>query len=124
MHDNFRSLTRKTILFPITSEQILGLNYLGLYCDFSVAQELKRLRRYYYSTHLVKAIVNAENNYFIWAKYKDSGLSLNRFKGTYFIVTPDFTKLEKPTQLLKKITMIKIKKYYHICRRFIRSLNK
>ena len=73
-HDNFRSLTRKTILFPITSEQILGLNYLSLYCDFSAAQELKNLRRYYYSTKLVKAIVNAENNFFIWTKYKDSDL--------------------------------------------------
>lgn len=123
-HDNFRSLTRKTILFPITSEQIFGLNYLSLYCDFSVAQELKRLKRYYYSSQLVKAIVNAENDYFIWTKYKDSGLSLNRFKGTYEIATPDFTKLEKKTQLLKRIIMIKIKKYYHICRRFIKSLSK
>jgi len=123
-HDNFRSLTRKTILFPITSEQIVGLNYLSLYCNFSMTKELKKLRRYYFSRQLVKAVVKSENSYFIWTKYKDSGLSLNRFKGTYEIVTPNFIKINSSTQLLKRIAVVKIKKHYHILRRYINSLRK
>ena len=119
---NFKTLTRKTLLFPITDEQIVGLNYLALFCGFPISRELKKLRRYYFSLTLTKAIIKAENEHYIWTKYSDSGLSVNRFKGTLTIITPKIIKLNGKTEIAKKLGIIKLKKYRHILRRCINSL--
>jgi hypothetical protein len=120
--ENFKTLTRKTIMFPITDEQIVGLNYLGVFCGFPISKELKKLKRYYFSITLIKFIIKAENQNYIWTKYSNSGLSVNRFKGTLTIITPKIMKLNGKTEIAKKLCIIKIKKYFHILRRCINSL--
>lgn len=120
---NYRYLTRPSIFFPITDEQIVGLSYLKLFANLSINDaDIKRFKRYYFSKSLVNSILFAEKNLFIWALYKNSGLTINRFKGTYLIDTSSINELIINANLkiiIRKIVKLKLKKYRHIIRRIV-----
>ena len=111
-------LTRKSIVFPITDEQIVGLNFLSLYCGFKIDSEISNLKRYYLSSNLVRAILSAEKNMFIWVKYSQSGIASNKFSGSLKVLTPLEIEINSSLILFSKLLIIKIKKYKHIVRRF------
>lgn len=123
---NKHILTRSKMLFPITDEQITGLTYLRLFSNFEINQSrIRRFKRYYISLPLLKSIIFAERNLFIWAKYYRSGLSTNRFRGTYFIDTKEVgaKPMKSNSQtILKLIIIIKLKKFKHIIRRITANL--
>jgi len=124
---NFDVITRREIRFPITSEQILGLNYLYLYCDFPLGDEIYKLHRNYRSIKLVRAIVGAERNYFKWSSYKASGLSVNYLKGTLNINISRVQNLDSIFAICKMLLKVHLRLIYHHFRRYFqgfRSLRK
>jgi hypothetical protein len=121
-YTNKKILTRKAVKFPITDEQIVGLNFLYLYCGFNINSEISKLKRYYFSSDLVTAILRAEKNMFIWTKYSQSGIASNKFSGSLKVVTPIDIKINSSLTLFSKIFILKLKKYKHITRRIFQGL--
>lgn len=112
-------LARKEIRFSITSEQLFGMNYLANYCGFPIDLELRKLRRQYISLKLIRSILYAEKNLYIWTQYKKSGFSVNYLRGTYGIKVPD--KVHKPGSLniLIALFIVLLKKIKHHYRRYL-----
>jgi hypothetical protein len=121
---NFKVLTRKSIRFPITSEQILGLNFLYLYCNFPLENELYRLRRNYKSIKLVQSLVVAERKYFKWSSYKTSGLSANYLKGTLGINIERFQYLDSFHIICKMLFQVYCRAIYHHFRRYFQGFQR
>jgi hypothetical protein len=113
-----KRLTRKSNRHPLTSEQILGLNFLNLYCDFPLNTKLDKLGKYYGSSKLIKSILNAEVNYFKFLSLKQSGFVINKYQGTYFINTPSNLDTELHDKFLLKLVVVFLKRYKHMFRRF------
>ena len=122
--ENFETLTRKAVRYPITSEQLLGLNFLRLYCGFAIDNELPRLRRNYTSYKLVESLVFAEQNYFRWSEYKCSGFSANYLRGTLHINTTRFEFLSSRRKILIMLTRVFLRRLLHHNRRLLRGLQK
>jgi hypothetical protein len=124
---NFKDLTRRTIIFPVTDEQIVGMSYLYLYSNFPVFSHVRKIKRYYNSVSLMKTIIHAEKYLFIWARYYKSGFTKNRFIGTYHIAVPG--NLSYPNQgillfYFLRLVTLKIKKIRHILRRLLLGIKK
>lgn len=120
--NNFEVLTRKSINYPITPEQLLGLNYLKIYTGLEIDDKLFKLRRNYISLSLIKSVLNAENNLYVWSKYNLSGFSLSYLKGSSFIVIPVNMSLMGKTDVLKKILIVILKRIKHRYRRYFVGL--
>ena len=118
---NFDVITRSEIRFPITSEQILGLNYLHLYCGFPLGDEIYKLRRNYSSIKLIRAIIAAERNYFKWSSYKTSGLSVNYLKGTLNINISRAQTLDSIFTIFKMLLKVYLRLIYHHFRRYFQG---
>lgn len=116
---NFNVITRSRIRFPITSEQVLGVNYLHLFCDFPLSDELGKLRRNYKSVKLIRALIVAERDYFKWSSYKTSGLSANYLRGTLNININRFKYLDSISVILKMLCVVYLKSIYHHFRRYL-----
>ena len=119
---NFEVITRSEIRFPITSEQVLGLNFLHLYCNFPLGDEIYKLRRNYKSMKLVRALIAAERNYFKWSSYKASGLSVNYLKGTLNINIDRVQYLDSFHVICKMLLQVYLRSIYHHFRRYSQGL--
>jgi hypothetical protein len=117
-------LTRKNLRYPITSEQILGLNYLQLHCGFPISAEIRRLRRNYTSFTLIKSLLLAEQNYFRWSEYKSSGFSANYLRGTLYINTARFEFLSSRKKIVIMLSKVFLRRLLHHNRRLLRGLRR
>jgi hypothetical protein len=121
-HSHF--LTNSKIRFPITPEQVIGLNYLGLYSSFDIASKIPLLRRHYISFDLIKSQIRAEKELYRWILYKDAGLSVNYFAGTLAINTSRKVLLHSNTRILRNLSTLILKKVYHHYRRYIQGVRR
>lgn len=119
--NNFELLTRPTIKFPVSDEQIVGLNYLKLYCKFPLMDELNKIKRYYSSKRLVKSIMIAEQGFIVWSSYATSGFTKNKFKGTAMITIPKENN-GATKYYLRNLLIVVVKRYKHMLRRMITGL--
>jgi len=115
---NRKLLTRKRVRFPITIEQILGMNYLYLYSNFSIHKRITNLRRYYLSPGLIKSILEAEQSLFIYLEYKQSGFTVNYLKGTFYIRVPKVIFQKNYLIILKKLIIVLLKRVKHHYRKY------
>lgn len=113
-----KRLTRKANRHTITSEQILGLNFLYLFCDFPLNSILDELNKYYVSPKLIKSILKAEINNFKFLSLKKSGFILHKYQGTLFINTPANLDRQINKKIVIKLIIIFLKRYKHMFRRF------
>ena len=118
---NKKILTRKKIKFPITNEQLLGFNYLNLYCNFPLEQEKLKLKKYYFSMPLIKSQILAEKNNYHLFDYKTFGLSVNYFSGSFAIKTSEVANLENKKTILNNLIVVLLKQIKHLIRKFIVS---
>lgn len=114
-------LTRKANKHVLTSEQILGLNFLYLFCDFPLNSIRNKLHKYYISPKLIQSILKAEVNNFKFLDLKKSGFVLHKYQGTLLINTP--RKLDEGihNKIVIKLSIVFAKRYKHKFRRFISS---
>jgi hypothetical protein len=119
---NKEFFSRKGIILPIGSEQILGLIYLHIYYNFDIYKYLHKLRLHHVSYELMTKLIQAENESFIWARYYNSGFSQNYFKGMYFIRVPENIISKSKKYLYIKILIMFLKKIKHLVRRYLRGL--
>jgi len=115
---NNKILTRKTIRHPLTSEQILGLVFLNIYCNFPLFKKLFMLRKYYISKDLIKSILIAEKNNFVYFEYKKSGFSNYVYPGTIEIKTPNNLYSQDRINLSKRLVILLLKRVKHLARRY------
>lgn len=111
-------LIRKAIRHTVTSEQILGLNYLYLFHDFSLNSILDKLDKYYVSPKLIHLILKAEVNSFKFLSLKKSGFILHKYQGTFFIKTPKNLDNNIHKKIIFKLGIVFLKRYKHRFRRF------
>ena len=120
-------LTRKANRHVLTSEQILGLNFLYLFCDFPLNSIGDKLHKYYISPRLIQSILKAEVNNFRFLSLKKSGFVLHKYQGTLLINTPRKFDEEIHNKIVIKLLIVFVKRYKHKFRRFIlsfKSVNK
>jgi len=115
-------LTGKANRHVITSEQILGLNFLYLFCDFPLNFIADKLHKYYISPKLFHSIIKAETNNFKFLSLKKSGFVLHKYQGTLFINTPRELDINLHNKIVIKLIIVFIKRYKHKFRRFKSSL--
>ena len=102
-------------------EQILGLNFLFLFCEFPLYSEIHKLNKYYISIKLIKAIIRAEEKNFIFLSLKQSGFALYKYQGTRYIKTPkDIYKISR-TKIALKLIIVISKRYKHLVRKYLRA---
>jgi len=111
--------SRKKIIHPIGSEQILGLVFLSIYYSFNLDKYMNRLGHNFISRDLVSKLIQAENNSFIWTRYNNSGFTENRFKGLTFIEVPARILSRTQKELNIKIIILLMKKIKHTFRRYL-----
>jgi len=116
-------LSRKRIVHPISSEQILGLVFLSIHHSFNLEKYKTRLGHNFISKELVSKLIQAENNSFIWTRYNNSGFTENRFKGLTFIQVPTRILSKTQKELYVKIIILFMKKIKHTFRRYLVGLN-
>jgi hypothetical protein len=119
---NKKVLTRRTIRYPLSSEQILGLCYLQRYHDFRLETKVKKLKRHYLSFELINKTLNAEKTTFIFTLYKKSGFSSNYFKGLIGIKIPSNIVAIDRCDLVYRIIIMFAKKIKHHYRRLFTGL--
>ena len=95
---------------------------MKIYSGLEINNELYKLRRNYISLPLIKSVLNAENNLFIWSKYNMSGFTLNYIKGSSFIKTPEDMSSKGKIRFLKKILIVLLKRVKHHYRRYLLGL--
>jgi len=121
-NSNKEILSRKCIILPLGSEQILGLIYLNKYYGLNIDKYLYKLRLHHVSLELMAKLIQAENESFIWTRYKNSGFSQNYFKGLTFIKVPKNIISKSQKLLYKKILIMFLKKIKHFFRRYLSGL--
>lgn len=112
-------LTRRMILYPIGCDQILGMCYLARYHNFPIQRYIKRLRRQFISLSLMKAVVQAERESYVWTRYRYSGFSVNYFKGIYHLRIPATIVPVSRRELCLRLLIMLLKKPKHHYRRLI-----
>ena len=112
-------LTRKMILYPIGCDQILGMCYLARYHNFPIQRYKKKLRRQFISLSLLKAVLQAERNSYVWTRYRYSGFSVNYFKGIYNLRTPNPIVPRSKREFCLRLLIMLLKKPKHHYRRLI-----
>lgn len=120
--ENFNELTRKGINFPITSEQVLGLNYLKLYCNLPIEGNIEKLHKYYVSKTLLSSQINAEKKLYVLVDYKTFGLSTNYFYGSSKIKTSNISNLNNKKKIIFRLLIVFLKQVKHLIRRCIVGL--
>lgn len=118
---NYSILTHKRVVFPISSEQLLGYNFFYLYANFKLNDKISRVRKGYVSVQLLKSIRYSEQNYFKFLKYDDIGLSKNYFKGSVNIRFKTFNCSIDVFNKIGEIAWVILKKTKHFFRRFSRG---
>ena len=102
-------------------EQILGLNFLFLFCEFPLYSEIHKLNKYYISFKLVKSLISAEEKNFKFLSLKESGFTLYKYQGTKYIKTPnDIYRISRAKIALKLVIVIG-KKYKHMVRKYFQA---
>lgn len=102
-------------------EQILGLNFLFLFCEFPLYSEIHKLNKYYISFKLVKSLISAEEKNFRFLSLKESGFTLYKYQGTKYIKTPnDIYRISRAKIALKLVIVIG-KKYKHMVRKYFQA---
>lgn len=102
-------------------EQILGLNFLFLFCEFPLYSEIHKLNKYYISFKLVKSLISAEEKNFRFLSLKESGFTLYKYQGTKYIKTPnDIYRISRAKIALKLVIVIG-KKYKHMVRKYFKA---
>ena len=119
---NKKVLTRRTILHPLSSDQILGLSYLSRYHGFRLETIVKKLKKHYFSFELINKILYAEKTSFIFTNYKQSGFSSNYFKGLIGIRIPSSLIAINRYDLVYRIIRMFAKKIKHHYRRLFTGL--
>jgi hypothetical protein len=114
---NKKILTRRTIRYPLGSEQILGLSYLSYYHDFNIEDKVRKLRKNYFSFKLIQKILRAEKTSYIWTSYKNSGFSVNYFQGLIGIKIPSNILYKSKRDLVRRLILVFLKKIKHHYRR-------
>lgn len=114
---NKKVLTRRTIRYPLGGDQILGLSYLSHYHDFNIEDKVRKLRKNYFSLKLIQKILRAEKTSYIWTSYKNSGFSVNYFKGLIGIKTPSHILYKNKRDLIHRLVRVFLKKIKHHYRR-------
>lgn len=112
-------LTRKMILYPVGCDQILGMCYLARYHNFPIERYKKRLRRQFISLSLLKSVVRAERNSYVWTRYRYSGFSVNYFKGIFNLRTPSPIIPRSKREFCLRLLIMLLKKPKHHYRRLI-----
>ncbi len=110
-------LTRKMILYPLGCDQILGMCYLARYHNFPIQRYKRRLRRQFISLSLLRAVVRAERDSYIWTRYRHSGFSVNYFKGIYNLRIPDAILPRSKREFCLRLLIMLLKKPKHHYRR-------
>lgn len=113
----FTTLTRKRFLFPVTDEQILGLSFLKNLKLFDYTMRITKIKRYYLSIHLIRALQQVENKNFVYTKYSDSGFTKNYFLGTSHIKVPRELHYDSKIYIIQKVIVIVLKRLKHAARR-------
>lgn len=119
---NKKTLTRPTIRYPLACDQILGLCYLSRYHNFNIQSRVRKLKKHYFSFELINKILKAETNTYIWTSYKNSGFSVNYFKGLIGIRIPSQTLSNSMPDLINRVTRVFLKKLKHHYRRIFTGL--
>jgi hypothetical protein len=119
---NKQLLTRRTVRHPITSEQVLGLIFLSLYCDFPLITKIKKLRKYYISSTLIKALVRAEKHNFAYLEYKKSGFTNFVYPGTIKVRTPNNKPSNGKFYLAWRVSILLLKRPKHLLRRYYQGI--
>jgi hypothetical protein len=122
--ENRNVLGRSSLRFPLTSEQILGITFLSLYCNFNPRERIARLRRYFISQDLIQSVLKAERDFYVWSEYKSSGFSANYLKGSSFIHTPLVSFRTPRSQIPLRLLFILAKRVKHHYRRYLVALRK
>jgi len=120
--ENKEVLSRRTIRYPLGGDQILGLCYLSRYHNFELENKVKKLKKHYFSVRLMSKILNAEKTTYIWSSYKNSGFSINYFKGLIGIKVPSNTLSVSRLDLICRIIRVFLKKIKHHYRRIFFGL--
>ena len=120
--ENFDLFTRRKFLYPITDEQIFGLCYLSLHCNFQLEKSRKKLKYYYLSSNLLRSILMLEKEFLIPTRYANSGFTRNRFKGTASIRKQAMFTQSDANTFCKKLMIVLAKRIYHFTRRNYRGL--
>ena len=105
----------------LIGEQILGLNFLFLFCEFPLYSEIHKLNKYYISIKLIKSIIRAEEKNFKFLSLKQSGFMLYKYQGTRYIKTPkDIYKISRIKIALRLVIVIG-KRYKHLVRKYFQA---
>ena len=115
---NQKILTRRANRHIITTEQILGLNFLYLFYGFPLNSIVDDLNKYYASPKLIRYILKAEVNSFKFLSLKRSGFVLHKYQGTLLIDTPASLDRNLHKKIIVKLTIVFLKRYKHMFRRF------
>lgn len=114
----------KKYRFPISPEQVIGLNFLELYANFDLKNEFSSIRRYYTSLKLIKSQIFAEKKLYILQEYKNSGMSVNYFAGTLKIDTSHVYNLDSKFESLCAFVDLLAKRFFHHYRRYLHGFIK
>jgi len=115
---NQKILTRRANRHIITSEQILGLNFLYLFYGFPLNSIVDDLKKYYASPKLIRYILKAEVNSFKFLSLKRSGFVLYKYQGTLLINTPTSLDRNLHKKIIIKLVIVFLKRYKHMFRRW------
>ena len=114
---HFTILTNKKFLFPVTDEQILGFSYLKNLNYFDQTKIINKIKRYYISPKLIRALQRVENNQLIYTRYSESGFTKNYFKGSSYIKVPEKLYYSSHVYIIRRVIIIILKRLKHITRR-------
>jgi hypothetical protein len=114
-------LTHKKHRHVINSEQILGLNFLFLFCGFPLYSEIHKLNKYYASIKLIKSIIKAEEKNFKFLSLKESGFTLYKYQGTRHIKTPRNIHKISRTKIALRLVLVLGKRYKYLIRKYFQA---
>lgn len=104
---NKNYLCRPEKKHPITNEQVLGLTYFKIKYNFKIIENLSKFDRHYFSFKLLKNIITAESNDFIFFDHNLTGITKNKFIGTSFLRFPkNINSTTRITFLFRFIVLI------------------
>lgn len=121
---NFWNMNIKKLVqhrYPISSDQCLGLNYLSKNCNPSLLNNVTFLRRYTTNIKIIKAVQKAESELFVISSYKDSGFSVNYFKGSHAIKMIKLNPI-RSNELVKYTLVLLLKRIKMFLKRYKRAL--
>lgn len=118
---NREYLTRRSIRYPATVEQIIGFNYLSRHKGFRLQNCLVSLRRQYISLELFRKVYLAEQDSYIFTLYRSSGFSKNYFKGLIALRLPEKILPVTKRDISTRIIVLFGKKVWHHYRRLLRA---